>query len=141
MGSSQIWLKMADEESKSIPHEFPKSNWTNATGQYVKDRYLSSKMRFWNQYPFSTPKRKNKSIRELKPILLCLRDFITFYVNCHLSRVMRKPAFCINKKYADQLFRYRDSTIPLFFQIQNLKSLIFGTCTRTWSKTRMLVIS
>ena len=35
---------MADEESKSILHEFPRSNWSNATGQCVKQCYLSATM-------------------------------------------------------------------------------------------------
>ena len=32
---------MADEESKSIPHELPNSHWLKATGQCVLERYLS----------------------------------------------------------------------------------------------------
>ena len=45
MGSSRFWLKDADEESKSIPHEFPRSHWLKATGQCVIERYLSATMR------------------------------------------------------------------------------------------------
>ena len=44
MGSSQFWLKMADVESKSIPHELPSSHWLKATGQCVLERYLSATM-------------------------------------------------------------------------------------------------
>ena len=44
MGSSRFWLKMADVESKSIPHELPSSHWLKATGQCVLERYLSAKM-------------------------------------------------------------------------------------------------
>ena len=44
MGSSRLWLKVADEESKSIPHEFPRSHWLKATGQCVMERYLSATM-------------------------------------------------------------------------------------------------
>ena len=44
MGSSRFWLKAADEESKSIPHEFPRSHWLKATGQCVLERYLSATM-------------------------------------------------------------------------------------------------
>ena len=44
MGSSRFWLKDADEESKSIPHEFPRSHWLKATGQCVTERYLSATM-------------------------------------------------------------------------------------------------
>ena len=44
MGSSRFWLKDADEESKSIPHEFPRSHWLKATGQCVIERYLSATM-------------------------------------------------------------------------------------------------
>ena len=44
MGSSRFWLNAADEESKSIPHEFPRSHWLKATGQYVLERYLSATM-------------------------------------------------------------------------------------------------
>ena len=44
MGSSRFWLKAADEESKSIPHEFPRSHWLKATGQWVLERYLSATM-------------------------------------------------------------------------------------------------
>ena len=44
MGSSRFWLNVADEESKSIPHEFPRSHWPKATGQCVKERYLSVTM-------------------------------------------------------------------------------------------------
>ena len=35
---------MADEESKSIPHELPSSHWLKATGQCVLERYLSATM-------------------------------------------------------------------------------------------------
>ena len=45
MGSSRFWLKAADEESKSIPHEFPRSHWLKATGQCELERYLSATMR------------------------------------------------------------------------------------------------
>ena len=45
MGYSRFWLKAADEESKSIPHEFPRSHWLKATGQCVLERYLSATMR------------------------------------------------------------------------------------------------
>ena len=44
MGSSRFWLKAADEESKSISHEFPRSHWLKATGQCVLERYLSATM-------------------------------------------------------------------------------------------------
>ena len=44
MGYSRFWLKAADEESKSITHEFPKSHWLKATGQCVLERYLSATM-------------------------------------------------------------------------------------------------
>ena len=44
MGYSRFWLKAADEESKSIPHEFPRSHWLKATGQCVLERYLSATM-------------------------------------------------------------------------------------------------
>ena len=44
MGSSRFWLKAADEESKSIPHEFPRFHWLKATGQCVPERYLSATM-------------------------------------------------------------------------------------------------
>ena len=40
MGYSRFWLKAADEESKSIPHEFPRSHWLKATGQCVCARAL-----------------------------------------------------------------------------------------------------
>ena len=46
MGSSRFWLKAADEESKSNPHEFPRSHWLKATGQCVLERYLSATMTF-----------------------------------------------------------------------------------------------
>ena len=70
----------------------------------------------------------------------------------HMSRVVRKPAFCIcENKDADQLrcnhkadqrlcFRYIDSTIPLLHksEISNLKpssvAVQPGLC-RTWSET------
>ena len=42
MGYSRFWLKMADEKSKCIPHEFPSSHWLKATGQCVLERYLSA---------------------------------------------------------------------------------------------------
>ena len=41
MGSSRFWLKVADQDSKNIPHEFPRSHWLKATGQCVIERYLS----------------------------------------------------------------------------------------------------
>ena len=44
MGYSRFWLKAADEESKSLPHEFPRSHWLKATGQSVLERYLSATM-------------------------------------------------------------------------------------------------
>ena len=44
MGSSRFWLKAAYEESKSIPHEFPRSHWLKATCQCVLERYLSATM-------------------------------------------------------------------------------------------------
>ena len=44
MGSSRFWLKDADEESKSISHELPRSHWLKATGQCVIERYLSATM-------------------------------------------------------------------------------------------------
>ena len=44
MGSSQFWLKDADEVSKSIPHKFPRSHWLKATGQCVIERYLAATM-------------------------------------------------------------------------------------------------
>ena len=44
MGSSRFWLKAAYEESKSIPHELPRSHWLKATGQCVLERYLSATM-------------------------------------------------------------------------------------------------
>ena len=46
MGSSRFWLKAADEESKSIPHEFPRSHWLKATGRCVLERYMSATMQF-----------------------------------------------------------------------------------------------
>ena len=70
----------------------------------------------------------------------------------HMSRVMRKPAFCIcENKDADQLrgnreadqrlcFRYTDSTIPLLpkYEISSLYpssvAVQPGLC-RTWSET------
>ena len=54
MGSSRFWLKAADEESKSIPHEFPRSHWLKATGQCVLERYLSATMGK-NLYKASSP--------------------------------------------------------------------------------------
>ena len=44
MGYSRFWLTPADEESKSTPHEFPRSHWLKATGQCVLERYLSATM-------------------------------------------------------------------------------------------------
>ena len=46
MGSNRFWLKAADEENKSIPHEFPRSHWLKATGQCVLERYLSAIMQY-----------------------------------------------------------------------------------------------
>ena len=42
MGSSRFWLKAANEESKCIPHEFPRSHSLKTTGHCVKERYLSN---------------------------------------------------------------------------------------------------
>ena len=53
MGSSRFWLKVADEENKSIPHEFPRSHWLKATGQCVKERYLSATMEVMKSFPRS----------------------------------------------------------------------------------------
>ena len=76
----------------------------------------------------------------------------------HMSRVMRKPMFCIcENKDADQLrgnreadqrlcFRYIDSRIPLLSvsEISSLKpssvAIQPGLC-QTWSETRTLVFS
>ena len=44
MGSSRFGLKVADEESKSVPNEFPRSHWSNVTGRRVIERYLSAIM-------------------------------------------------------------------------------------------------
>ena len=44
MGSSRFWLKVADEETKSILPEFPRSHRLKATGQCVMERYLSATM-------------------------------------------------------------------------------------------------
>ena len=44
MGSSRFGLKDADEESKSISHEFPRPHWLKATGQCVIERYLLATM-------------------------------------------------------------------------------------------------
>ena len=44
MGSRRFWLKGADEERKSIPHEFPRSYWLKAAGQCLIERYLSATM-------------------------------------------------------------------------------------------------
>ena len=44
MGSSRFWLKVADEDSKNIPHDFPSSHWLKATGKCVIERYLSATM-------------------------------------------------------------------------------------------------
>ena len=44
MGYSRFWLKKADVESKSIPHELPSSHWLKGTGQCVLERYLSATM-------------------------------------------------------------------------------------------------
>ena len=68
--------------------------------------------------------------------------FICFFCKPHLSRVVRKPAFCIcENKDADQLrgnreadqrlcFRYTDSTIPLLPKSKISKPLaIFCGCT------------
>ena len=44
MGSSRFSVKVADEESKSIPHEFPRSHWLKAIGQRVIERHLSATM-------------------------------------------------------------------------------------------------
>ena len=70
-------------------------------------------------------------------------------VNClHVSRVMRKPTFCIcENKDADQLrFRYIDSPIPLLSKseisgfLPSSVAVQPGLC-RTRSETRMLVFS
>ena len=75
----------------------------------------------------------------------------TFVIHLNLSRVMRKPAFCIcENKDADQLrvnreadqrlcFRYIDRTSLYFLNLQNFKplssvSLQPGLC-QTWSET------
>ena len=41
----QLLLCNADEENKSIPHEFPRSHSLKVTGQCVKEYYLSVTMR------------------------------------------------------------------------------------------------
>ena len=46
MGYSRFGLKMADVESKSIPHELPSSHCLKATGQCVLERSLSATMRY-----------------------------------------------------------------------------------------------
>ena len=54
MGSSRFWLEVADEDSKSIPREFPRYHWLKATGQCVIERYLSSTMES-SEIPVNTP--------------------------------------------------------------------------------------
>ena len=44
MGSNRFWLNVADEESKCIPHKFPRSHWLKTTGQCVIERYPSATM-------------------------------------------------------------------------------------------------
>ena len=51
MGSSRFGLKVADDESKSIPHEFPRSHWLKATGQCVMERYLLATMESYEVGP------------------------------------------------------------------------------------------
>ena len=46
MGSSRFLLKVADEDSKSTPHGFPRSHSLEATGQCLIERYLSATMVF-----------------------------------------------------------------------------------------------
>ena len=58
MGYSRFWLKMADVESKSIPHELPSSHWLKATGQCVLERYLSATMGTAQKYSDVTVYRK-----------------------------------------------------------------------------------
>ena len=71
----------------------------------------------------------------------------------YLSRVMRKPTFCIcENKAADQLrgyreadqrlcFRYTDSTIPLLPKFEISIVVIQPGLCPTWSETRTLVFS
>ena len=59
MGSSRFGLKAADEESKSIPHELPRSHWLKATGQCVLERYLSATMEEGVVYSQKPPTRKS----------------------------------------------------------------------------------
>ena len=57
--------------------------------------------------------------------------------NSSLSRVMRKPAFYICEKDADQLIRAIDSTIPLLSKSEISTSVVVtqpGLC-RTWIGT------
>ena len=61
MGSSRFWLKVADEESKSIPHEFPRSHWLKATGQCVIERYLSATMQLTRL--LNEPRSENTGLR------------------------------------------------------------------------------
>ena len=78
----------------------------------------------------------------------------TFFDSQHLSRVMRKPAFCIcDNKDADQLygnrtadqrlcFRYTDSTILLLFKASShLLWLYSPVCVGPGRKPRRLVFS
>ena len=56
--------------------------------------------------------------------------YVTFNLKRHMSRVMRKPNFCLGEnKGADQL-SYTDSTIPPTTYIQNFKiRALFCDCT------------
>ena len=72
MGSSRFWLKDADEESKSISHELPRSHWLKATGQCVIERYLSATMPWILEANFSLlPQDVNEPAykRLVRPIL------------------------------------------------------------------------
>ena len=63
MGYSRFGLKVADVESKSIPHEIPSSHWLKATGQCVLERYLSATMRLAALPTVLTDRPKSNSLR------------------------------------------------------------------------------
>ena len=71
MGYSRFWLKDADEDSKSIPHEFPCSHWLKATGQCVIERYLSATMISFAVHivrRLHSPEKKSVLIESKRPI-------------------------------------------------------------------------
>ena len=73
MGSSRFGLKVADEDSKSTPHEFSRSHWLKATGQYVIERVGdNAKVTFLLQLCSSSDRFESHLVGNINAPVICI---------------------------------------------------------------------